>query len=176
MKQGLVEVYCGTGKGKSTAAIGLGIRAIGHGFKVIMIQFLKNDATGEVKLLKSLEPQFKVFHFEKERGFVWTLNDDEIEDLRNEINMAIKFARKVVDTGECDILILDEILGVIENDLIKDTDILELIQNKPEQMELVLTGRKVPETIKNVADYVSEIVDIKHPMHTGAEARKGIEF
>ncbi len=176
MKQGLVQVYCGNGKGKSTAAIGLGIRAVGHGFKVIMIQFLKNDTTGEVKMLKTLEPQFKVFHFEKERGFVWTLDDSEKADLKQEICMAMKFAKKVLDTGECDILILDEILGAVETGFVQVEELLDLIQNKHEQVEVILTGRNVPDSIKDVADYVSCIEEVKHPMNNGVEARKGIEF
>ena len=85
MEKGLVQVYCGEGKGKTTAAIGLGIRAIGSHLKVIMIQFLKNDDTGECRVLKELEPTFKVFHFEKHRGFTWTLSEEEKSELRIEM-------------------------------------------------------------------------------------------
>lgn len=176
MKQGLIQVYCGPGKGKSTAAIGLGIRALGNNLKVIMIQFLKNDNTGECKLLKTLEPGFKVFHFEKERGFTWTLSEEEKLELKQEIHMALKFAKKVMDTGECDILILDEILGAIQLGFVEEQEILQLAEEKPEAMELVLTGRQLPEALKEKADYVSYIDAVKHPMEKGIRARAGIEY
>ncbi|NLI90236.1 MAG: cob(I)yrinic acid a,c-diamide adenosyltransferase [Epulopiscium sp.] len=176
MDNGLVQIYCGNGKGKTTAAIGLGIRAIGQNLKVIMIQFLKDADTGECKTLKSLEPKFKVFHFEKARGFTWTLTPEEKEEKKEEIKNAINFARKVLDTGECDILILDEILGAIEAGLIDEEEICDLIDNKPEGSELVLTGRVLPDEIAKRANYISKINAIKHPIDQGIGARKGIEF
>ncbi|MEF9959866.1 MAG: cob(I)yrinic acid a,c-diamide adenosyltransferase [Niameybacter sp.] len=176
MKQGLTQIYCGPGKGKTTAVIGLGIRALGNNLKVIMIQFLKNDNTGECKLLKTLEPGFKIFHFEKERGFTWTLTEEEKGELVQEIHMALKFAKKVMDTGECDILILDEILGVLQLGFADVEEITQLIDEKPEFMELVLTGRNLPDEIKERADYVSCIDAVKHPMEQGIRARAGIEF
>ncbi|MGL6174397.1 MAG: cob(I)yrinic acid a,c-diamide adenosyltransferase [Cellulosilyticaceae bacterium] len=176
MEKGLVQIYCGNGKGKTTAAIGLGIRAIGSKLKVIMIQFLKNDDTGECKALKELEPQFKVFHFEKKRGFTWTLTEEEKIELKNEIKMAMKFAKKVMDTGECDILILDEVLGSIAGGFITTEELGELIDDKPEYVELILTGRDAPEEIKNRANYISQIDAIRHPMTKGIDARRGIEY
>lgn len=176
MKKGLTQVYCGKGKGKTTAAIGLGIRAVGSNLKVIMIQFLKNNNTGECKLLTQLEPAFKVFHFEKERGFTWTLNEEEKNELRQEIAMAIKFANKVMDTGECDILILDEILGAVELGYVEKETLLQLVDNKPEAMELVLTGRELPTEMIERADYISNIHPDKHPMDQGIGARAGIEY
>ena len=192
MEQGLIQVYCGPGKGKTTAAIGLGIRALGSNLKVIMIQFLKNDNTGECRLLKTLEPGFKVFHFEKERGFTWTLTDEEKSELAQEIHMALKFlvqvhssqeihmalkfAKKVMDTGECDILILDEVLGVIEKGFADVKDLQSLVEEKPEFMELVITGRVLPDVLKDKVDYISYIEAVKHPMEKGVMAREGIEY
>lgn len=176
MKNGLIQVYCGEGKGKTTATIGLGIRALGNNMKVIMIQFLKNDNTGECKLLKQLEPGFKVFHFEKHRAFTWELKEEEKKELKEEITMAIKFARKVMDTGECDILILDEILATVQLDYVRVETIIELIECKPDAMELVLTGRELPSEIAARADYISKIEPVKHPMDQGIEARAGIEY
>lgn len=176
MKQGLTQVYCGNGKGKTTAAIGLGIRALGNNMKVIMIQFLKNDHSGECKFLKTLEPGFKVFHFEKNRGFTWNLTEEEKKEQKQEIEMAVKFARKVMDTGECDILILDEILAAVEHGYISVQTLLEVIANRPEAMELVLTGRVLPEEIEGRVDYISAIHAVKHPMEKGIDARIGIEY
>lgn len=177
MENGLVQIYCGNGKGKTTSAIGLGIRAIGSQLKVIMIQFLKNDDTGECATLKKLEPQFKVFHFEKKRGFTWTLTDEEKAELKNEVATALKFAKKVMDTGECDVLILDEIFGAIAGGFTTKEEICELIDNKSDNVELILTGRDVPEEIANRANYISRIDPVKHPMtDQGITARKGIEY
>ncbi len=176
MKQGLTQVYCGNGKGKTTASIGLGIRALGNNMKVIMIQFLKNKNTGECHFLETLEPAFKVFHFEKERGFVWTLTEEEKVELKQEIAMAVKFAKKVMDTGECDMLILDEVLGALENGYITEEVLHEMIASKPDTVELVLTGRVLPSSFEPVVDYISEIRANKHPMDKGIPARKGIEY
>ena len=172
MENGLVEVYYGSGKGKTTAAIGLGIRAIGNNYKVIMIQFLKNDMTGECKILKDLEPYFKVFHFEKKRGFTWQLTDEEKNELRSETLNALKFASKVMDTGECDVLILDEILNSVDVGVITEEEVFEIIKNKSDDVELVLTGRTLPLKIAERADYISHVDDIRHPMEKGIDARR----
>lgn len=176
MEIGLIHVYYGDGKGKTSSAIGQGIRAIGQGLKVIMIQFLKGYSSGEMKSLSRLEPDFKVFNFEKERGFYINLNDKQKEELKMEIANAIKFGKKIFDTQECDILILDEILGVIENKIIEKEEFIKFIESKPDNMELIITGRKLPDYLKEYADYISEIVEIKHPYHKGIEAREGIEY
>lgn len=176
MKKGMVQVYCGNGKGKTTATIGLGIRALGNNMKVIMIQFLKNDDTGECRFLKELEPAFKVFHFEKNRGFTWTLNDEEKKELKQEIDMALKFAKKVMDTGECDILILDELLAALQTEFVDLETVIELIDAKPDAMELVLTGRILPEALVDKVDYISRIEAVKHPADRGIDARPGIEY
>ncbi|OON96703.1 MAG: cob(I)yrinic acid a,c-diamide adenosyltransferase [Epulopiscium sp. Nele67-Bin005] len=176
MQSGLIQVYYGTGKGKTTASIGLAIRAIGSNLKVIMIQFLKQDNTGEVQSLKTLEPNIKVFHFEKPRGFFWTLTDAEKEELKVEVQLAMKFAKKVMDNEECDILILDEVLAVVENGLLEEEKLCEFLVNKNENMEIVLTGRVLPDRVAGLADYITEVNEIKHPMEKGISARKGIEY
>ncbi len=172
MEKGLVEVYYGTGKGKTTASIGLGIRALGNNYKVIMVQFLKS----ECRMLKNLEPQFKVFNFEKNRGFTWELSDEEKMELTSEVQNALKFASKVMDTGECDVLILDEILNAVHLGFVEESTLCEFIDNKPDEVELVLTGRSLTEEVAKRADYISNIDAIKHPMEKGIEARVGIEY
>ncbi|WP_058486147.1 cob(I)yrinic acid a,c-diamide adenosyltransferase [Defluviitalea phaphyphila] len=176
MELGLIQVYCGEGKGKTTAAIGQGIRAIGQGMKVIMIQFLKSSFTGELDTLKKLEPDFKVFRFEKPKDFFWNLNDEEKKELKNEIMNAINFSKKVLDTKECDMLILDEILGVIQNGLLKESEVCELLDKKPLGIEIILTGRYLTDEIRKKANYISNIHAEKHPMNEGIGARKGIEY
>lgn len=177
MDKGLIQVYCGNGKGKTTAAIGQGVRAVGHGLKVIMIQFLKGNPTGEMESLKHLEPQFKLFRFERERDFFWNLSNSEKQDLVEDIQNGLNFARKVMDTRQCDVLILDEILGVLKNNLVDMEDFLDFIDNKPPEIEIILTGRNVPTEIMSRANYVSTIDDTKHPyQNEGVGARKGIEY
>ncbi|WP_305767595.1 cob(I)yrinic acid a,c-diamide adenosyltransferase [Candidatus Epulonipiscium viviparus] len=176
MNNGLIEVYCGDGKGKTTASIGLGVRAIGAGLKVIMIQFLKSNTSSEISVLKTLEPNFKIFHFEKPRGFFCTLSDEEKAELKTEVETAMKFARKVIETEECDVLILDEILGVVENNLYSVDALAEFLSSKKDYTEIIMTGRIVPEEIKALSDYVSNIHKEKHPIDNNVDARKGIEF
>lgn len=176
MENGLVQVYYGNGKGKTTAAIGLGMRAIGNEYKVIMIQFLKHDTSGECKILKDLEPAFKIFHFEKRRSFTWELSEEEKNELRSETSNALKFASKVMDTGQCDVLILDELLNSLTLGFVTEEEVCHLIDSKSDDVELILTGRDLPESIASRADYISHIEEIKHPMQKGIDARKGIEY
>ncbi|MBZ4646356.1 MAG: cob(I)alamin adenosyltransferase [Petroclostridium sp.] len=176
MLKGLVQVYTGNGKGKTTAAIGQGFRSAGRGLKVYMIQFLKSSDTGELHSAKKLGEIFKIFRFEKERGFFWNLNEEEKMELKKEVHEAFEFAQNVIQNGECDILILDEIMGAIHNKLIDEKLVCDFIQKKPAHVEIILTGRNAPQCIIDLADYVSEIVPVKHPMEKGIGARKGIEY
>ncbi len=176
MDKGLVHIYCGDGKGKTTAAVGLGMRAIGNDYKVIMIQFLKCGDSGECKIIREIEPRFNVFNFEKKRGFTWELNDEEKAELKSEIGNALMFATKVMNTRQCDLLILDEVLNALSLGFITEEQMCEIIDNKPDEIELVLTGRDAPESIKERADYISKIELIKHPYEEGIDARRGIEY
>ncbi|MCX7711134.1 MAG: cob(I)yrinic acid a,c-diamide adenosyltransferase [Clostridia bacterium] len=176
MDRGLIQVYTGEGKGKTTAAIGQGIRACGRGNRVFMVQFLKSGQTGELETIKKLEPDFQIFRFEKPKGFVWNLNQSEIEELKKEIRQAFEFSVNAMESEECDLLILDEIMGVLSNELLDVQEVVEMIKNKPVPVELILTGRNVPKEIEEIADYVSEIKCIKHPFQKGIPAREGIEF
>lgn len=176
MEKGLIQVYTGTGKGKTTAAIGQGIRTIGRGNKVYMVQFLKSGMTGELETVKRLEPDFKIFRFEKPKGFVWNLTQEQLEELKGEIRQAFDFIKEVLNNKECDMLIMDEIMGVLSNKLLDVTDVVRLLKGKPEDMEIILTGRNVPEEIREIADYISDINCVKHPFEKGIPAREGIEF
>lgn len=175
LKKGLVQVYTGEGKGKTTAAIGQGIRAAGRGLKVCMIQFLKGSPTGELETIKRLEPDFRIFRFEKNRGFFWTLNDDEKKEVKKEVERAFQYAKELLSTGDCDMLILDEIMGVLQNKLLEVKDVCQFIKEKPNDVELILTGRNVPAEIVELADLVTEMKEVKHYYREGIVARKGIE-
>ncbi len=176
LKSGYIQIYTGNGKGKTTAAVGLAVRAAGNNYKVAMVQFLKGGETGELESAKRLAPYFNIFRFEKKRGFFWTLSEEEKEELKEEIQEAYRFCRKIMDEKQYDILIMDEVMGAINNKLISEEQMLELMENKPKEMELIMTGRNVPEKIFEKADLVTEMKDLKHYFEKGVPARKGIEF
>jgi len=176
LQKGCIQVYTGNGKGKTTAALGLGVRAVGRGLKVYMVQFLKGSDTGELHSLNKLEPDFKIFRFERPRGFFWTLSEEEKLELKKDIDKGFEFCKQVVKNNECDVLIIDEIMGVLGNKLLEMSEVVELLKSKPQGMEIILTGRNVPQEIMDIADLVTEMKDIKHYFNDGVPARKGIEF
>ncbi|HWQ73151.1 MAG TPA: cob(I)yrinic acid a,c-diamide adenosyltransferase [Desulfitobacteriaceae bacterium] len=176
MLTGLVHIYTGDGKGKTTAAIGLGIRACGNGLKVIMVQFLKGSPTGELAILRKLEPDFLVCRNNDLKGFFWNMNGEQKEELRRFAAETLNYVQNKVSTEEWDLLILDEVMGAISNNLISVREIVDFIKNKPEKLEVVLTGRHAPRELVEIADYVSEINPRKHPLKMGIAARRGIEF
>ena len=176
MLKGLVQIYTGNGKGKTTAALGQGFRSAGRGLKVYMIQFLKSADSGELHSAEKLEDAFKIFRFESKRDFFWKLNDEQKNELKKEIGQAFDFAKAVMERKECDVLILDEIMGTVNNKLIEEQELCNFIKNKHPSIELIMTGRNAPESVIALADYVSEINAMKHPMEQGIAAREGIEF
>lgn len=161
MKTGLVKVYCGDGQGKTTAAIGQAVRAASQGKTVIIIQFLKGRNEEELSFIKRFEPEIKLFRFEKSEDFYDQLTQaqqsEEVMNIKNGIN----FARKVVQTGECDVLILDEILGLLDNKIITIDDIKGITENKDEEMELIFTGRFINDELMEIVDSVSKVETLK---------------
>ena len=172
LKQGLVQVYFGRGKGKTTAAIGQGFRACGHGFKVMMIQFLKGDTRyGEIEAIKA-NPNFEVKQF-------GTKNLIEIPgDIDYEVGRkAMEFARQIITSDEHDIVILDEIGVAVQMGIVDVEDVLKLIDMKPQKVELIITGgQKIHPKIKMRADLITEMRMIKHYYSRGINARYGIEY
>lgn len=190
---GLVQVYTGSGKGKTTAALGLALRAIGHGFKVCMIQFMKgNSYSGELLAVQRLKPNFDFYQFGRDcryasliRGgfkdcdgcsescFYTEMNREENLTFAS---MALAFAKEIIVAGAHDLVILDEINNTLELELISIEQVLELTAIKPPCVELVLTGRDMPAEIMDVADLVSSVNAVKHPYNRGIKGRRGIEY
>ncbi|MGD2248528.1 MAG: cob(I)yrinic acid a,c-diamide adenosyltransferase [Candidatus Methanofastidiosia archaeon] len=171
MEHALVQVYTGNGKGKTTAALGLAMRAAGHGFTVYMIQFMKGQINyGELKTAE-LIPELEIKQFGRPE-FVSKENPDP-EDIKL-AKKGLEHAKKIIFSQEYDIIILDEINVAVDFNLIKEKDVITLIKEKPDTVELVLTGRKCPREIVKIADYVTEMLEIKHPFTEGTMARKGI--
>ena len=159
--EGLVQIYCGPGKGKTSVAIGQAIRAVGHRKTAIVIQCLKGRATSELDYLSVLEPNVRLFRFEKKDKYYEDLSDEEKQEENCNIRNGLNYARKVLVTQECDMLILDEILGAVEFGIITEEEVEELIRTKDEETELILTGNVVPERLKEAADRVVSLEVIK---------------
>ena len=173
LENGLVQVYTGNGKGKTTAAFGLALRAIGRGLKVYIIQFIKGGFDyGELYVVDKL-PNLKLKAFGRGKFVTEKPAGKEDVELAEE---ALALAEEVVKSGEYDIVILDEINVALSLKLIKTEKVLELIKNKPKHVELILTGRYAPNEIIEAADLVTEMKEVKHPFNKGYQARKGIEY
>jgi cob(I)alamin adenosyltransferase len=156
-----VQIYCGPGKGKTSVAIGQAIRAVGHGKTAIVIQCLKGRATSELDYLSVLEPNVRLFRFEKKDKYYEDLTDEEKQEENCNIRNGLNYARKVLVTQECDMLILDEILGAVEFGIITEEEVEELIRTKDEETELILTGNVVPDRLREAADRVVSLEVIK---------------
>lgn len=173
---GLVVVITGKGKGKTTSALGMALRAVGHGMKVCMIHFIKGNLySGEMEGIKRLYPDVEAHVTGK--GFCGIRGDSHsFREHREAAQSGIKLAREKMGSGRFDILILDEINNALKLELIDLDQVIDLIDKKPPLMHLILTGRDAhPEVIKR-ADTVSEILDIKHPYHEGVEPQPGVDY
>ena len=176
MESGLVVVYTGKGKGKTTAALGMALRAIGHNYKICMIQFIKGSwHYGEMSSSKRLEPEFELTAVGK--GFVGILDDKTSKEVHQKIaREAIEIAKEKILSEKYNIIILDEINYAVNLGLVELNDVLNLIKNKPQGVTLVLTGNHVKQEIIDAADLVTEMKEIKHPFQQGVRAKKGIDF
>ena len=173
LEKGLVQVYTGDGKGKTSAAFGLALRAIGRGLKVYIIQFIKGGFDyGELYIVEKL-PNLTLKAFGQGK-FVTQIPPGE-KDMKI-AKEAFELAKKIVKSGKYDIVILDEINVAMSLRLVKTEEVIDLIKEKPEHVELVLTGRYAPKEIIDIADLVTEMKEIKHPFQKGIPPRKGIEF
>ena len=175
-KDGLVIVYTGNGKGKTTAALGLAMRAVGYNHKVCMLQFIKGSwHYGEMDSSKKLEPNFELIAIGK--GFVGILDDNSPrEEHEKYAAEALRICREKINSGNYNVVILDEVNYAINLGLIDVQEIIKLIKEKPSNLDLVLTGRDVKEEIVELADLVTEMKEIKHPFKSGIKAKKGIDF
>lgn len=181
---GLIHVYCGDGKGKTTAAVGLSVRAIGNKIPVVFTQFLKDDSSGEIGVLNRFD-QVEVLHAKEHFGFYKFMTEDQkikakihyTQLLKESIAKAIEYSMN--NENNLDkvgaVLILDELIGTYNNHLIDSKELIEFLTTKPHNLEVVLTGREPAKELLELADYVSQVNKIKHPFDQHIAARTGIE-
>lgn len=180
-QKGLTIVYTGNGKGKTSAALGAAVRALGHGQRVLVIQFFKGDwpvVYGELELARRLYPQLEVLQLG--RGFVKIMGDKKpFSEHVEAAEAALTLTRERVRSGQYDLVILDEViyaLGYLDFKLIELSDVLALLKEKPPHVHLILTGRNAPQQLIEAADLVTEMREVKHPMAQGVPAQLGIDY
>ncbi|MCK4307744.1 cob(I)yrinic acid a,c-diamide adenosyltransferase [candidate division WOR-3 bacterium] len=173
MKIGTVQVYTGDGKGKTTAALGQALRASGHGFKIIVIQFMKGQIKyGELEAVKNI-PGFVIEQY----GLPTFVDKDNPSKEDMELaKKGFERAKEVILSGEYDMVILDEANVALDYGLIKLDEVIDLIKKKPQNVELILTGRYAPNEILEIADLVTDVREVKHHYQKGVQAREGIEY
>ena len=172
--KGLILIYTGNGKGKTTAALGQALRAAGHGFNITVIQFIKNQAhTGEIKAAKEILAEHLEIH-PMGTGFTWDAKDPE--EVRLAAVEGWKLARQKISGGKYKMVILDELTYPINYGLLDEAEVMACLKDKPAGVHIVITGRDASQKLIDLADLVTEMQEIKHPYQNGGKAIKGIEF
>ena len=176
MSSGLIITYYGNGKGKTTAAVGVALRAVGYDLKVCMIQFIKGEWDyGEIYSSNRLKPHFDLIIAGK--GFIGILDDDhDFQEHIDSAKAALALAKEKIDSLEYDTVILDEVNYALKLKLIEEDELISLLQSKPPGVNIILTGNHMTDQILNISDLVTEMKEVKHPYKKGIRAKKGIDF
>lgn len=173
--KGCVHIYCGDGKGKTSAALGLAVRAAGRGRRILIVRFLKNDNSGEIPVLQQISG-IDVMPCERTFGFVFRMNEEQKKEAAEYFSERFARACEEAVTGDYDVVIFDELMASCNYGMVQETAVLKFLEKRPEGMEVVMTGRGPSEALLAAADYVSEMKMMKHPYTEGIPARKGIEY
>ncbi len=174
LKKGCIHIYCGDGKGKTTAAVGLSVRAAGSGMKVLFCQCMKDGSSSELSQLEALG--IRTLTCPKKLGFYWKMNDTQKAEAKAAYTELFRRAVKAVTEESCDLLVIDEFMSACRYGWIDRKEALEFLVHRPEKLEVVLTGRDPEADFLELADYVTEMKKVKHPFEHGLPARKGIEL
>jgi cob(I)alamin adenosyltransferase len=174
MEHGLVHIYSGNGKGKTTAAIGLTVRACGYGLKILFVQFMKSGESGELEIFEKFRENINVIRCHSVGKFTWQMSENE--KCKSADDADALFCKAVNDAEHYNIVVLDEILNAISTGLLDVKKVAEFLKNRPSGIEIVMTGQVANSELIELADYVSEIKAVKHPYEKGITARKGIEY
>ena len=172
---GLIHVYEGDGKGKTTAAVGLAVRCAGSGRKVLFSQFLKSDTSNELKVLRKIE-NIEVYTKKNNFGFIFNMTDDEKLEAREFFTNHLKDIIHLVNEGKFDLLVMDEVIDAYNLDMVSHDILTEFLKNRPQNLEVVMTGRNPKDEITELADYLTHFQKVKHPFDKGLRARVGIEM
>ena len=173
-KTGLIHIYYGNGKGKTTTGMGLITRAAGYGYRVLLYQFMKNNKTSERKILEKV-PNITIVDGLEQEKFSFRMSEEEKEEHRRFYAAQLQHIAEMVKDSAFDVLFLDEAVYCVRNGLLEEAALLDFLKNKPEHLEVILTGQDPSPALIECADYVSEIRKVKHPFDKGVRARKGIE-
>lgn len=157
MGKGMIQIYSGEGHGKSPAALGRAVQTACEGENVVIIQFLKGRGLAESEFVKRLEPEIKIFRFEKSEEDFSKLSDERKAEACGNIRNGLNFAKKILNTGECSLLILDEVLGLIDNGIITVEELKNLLAGKPEEMDIIMTGITINDEVCALADQVTKV-------------------
>lgn len=174
-QRGLVIIHTGNGKGKTTAALGLALRTYGQGMKVLILQFIKGAwKYGELKALEKFAPDIVIE--QAGEGFVRRAEGRELEEHRAAAMAALEKAKREMQSGKWDMVILDELNYAVQFELVPMEAVLDLVAQKPDKLHLVITGRNARGELIEAADLVTEMREVKHPLKQGVKAQRGIEF
>ena len=169
---GLIHIYCGDGKGKTTAAVGLAIRSAGAGNRVVFTQFFKDSSYSEVESIKLLG--IRTFHAQTVKGFYHAMNEQQRQQARQDYTAL--FRQVTAAAQDADLLILDEIVSACNRGVVPEELVVDFLRSKPDQLEVVLTGRDPSPALMELADYITEMRKLRHPYDRGTAARKGVEY
>lgn len=172
---GCVHIYCGDGKGKTTAALGLAMRAVGRGFRVLLVRFLKNDDSGELIVLETL-PNAVVFPCERSFSFTFQMSAEQKAEAAVFYDDYFERASRLAMDEDFDLVIFDELMAACNHGMVREAAVLNFLAMRPKAMEVVMTGRNPSAALAQEADYISEIKMVKHPFTQGIPARVGIEY
>lgn len=175
MGKSCIHIYCGDGKGKSTAVMGLALRAAGSGKKVVLTQFLKNGKSSELNILREL-PQVTVLTCPKQFGFFWKMTEEQKQEAGKAYQELFDKAVRTAVEEDAFLLVMDEFIAAYNHGMVNQEKALAFLKERPEGLEVALTGRDPAPELLELADYVSEIRKVKHPFDNGLKARKGIEL
>lgn len=176
LEKGYIHIYKGEGKGKTSILNGMVVRALGNNLRVYYLRFLKNRPSGEIDFLaKYQELTIKNFYQSSEK-FFWEMNDQEKATLKIETNQGLQYLKALSQSDNVDLIVVDEILGCIQNDLLSEHDLIKILKTKKANIEIALSGRYASLALEDIADLISEIQAKKHYFNNGQIARKGIDY
>lgn len=176
LEKGYVHIYKGEGKGKTSVLNGMVVRAVGNNLRVCYLRFLKNQPSGEIEFFKNSQQVAIKNFYQSSTKFYWEMNEQEKNILQEETQQGLEYLAIISQSNDVDLIVVDEILGCIQNNLIKEKELINILKNKKPKIEIALSGRYASLALEQIADLISEINAKKHYFESGQIARKGIDY